>query len=171
MSHVEGCDFRFVPLRDLEPFFRNAFQAASTGRQRSAASDQAMLTRYARSNSNLDKPLRKIIIKAGLLPWPKLFQKLRSSCETQWIKEGARADLVANWIGHSVKVQRQNYLQHTEEDIHSFNATKSGTANDGNGQNRAADGSLPVIVSPSKNAGEQRFSASTSPKLNTPGGT
>lgn len=170
-AHVEGCDFRFVPLRDIEPYVIDAFQAAYPKGKRSVPSDQPMLTRYSRSNSNLDKPFCKIVLKAGLLPWPKLFQNLRSSCETQWIKEGARADLLANWIGHSVKIQRQNYLQHTEEDIHSFNATKSGTPNDGNGQNRAADGSLPVIVSPSKNAGEQRFSTSTSPKLNTPGGT
>ena len=55
-----------------------------------------------------------------MVSWPKPFQNLRSSCETRWIKDGERADLVENWIGHSVKVQRKNYLQHTEEDIESF---------------------------------------------------
>ena len=56
-----------------------------------------------------------------MIPWAKLFQNLRSSCETQWLKDGERADLVANWIGHSVKVQRMNYVQETEEDIEAFN--------------------------------------------------
>ena len=70
----------------------------------------------------------------GLVPWPKLFHNLRSSCETQWLKDGERADLVANWIGHSIKVQNENYVQHTAEDIDAFNekvpfsdAIKSGT--------------------------------------------
>ena len=53
--------------------------------------------------------------------WAKLFHNLRASCETQWLKEGPRANLVANWIGHSVKVQNLNYVQHTEEDIVAFN--------------------------------------------------
>jgi hypothetical protein len=57
-----------------------------------------------------------------MVPWPKLFQNLRSSCETQWLKQGERADLVANWIGHSVKVQNKNYVQQTDDDIESFNA-------------------------------------------------
>lgn len=46
---------------------------------------------------------------------------MRASCEAQCLKDGERADLVANWIGHSVKVQRLNYVQETEEDIESFN--------------------------------------------------
>ena len=186
-EHVEGCDYRFVPLREIEPYVVNAFQVAyprlrtsipafqrssvPAFQRISGSADQRMLTRYTRSNSNLDKPYRKIILKAGLLPWLKLFQNLRSRSETQWMKEGTRADLVANWIGYSVKIQRQNYLQHIEEDIHSFNATNRGTlcgtANDGNGQNRPVGCSLPGFVSPNENAIGQRFSTSVPLKLNT----
>ena len=64
------------------------------------------VTRFSCSNPNLDKPFRKIIEVAGLVPRPKLFQNMRARCETQWLKDGERADLVANWIGHSVTVSR-----------------------------------------------------------------
>lgn len=113
-SHIEGCEMRYVPLRDVRPYLDVAFAEAEEG-------SQNVITRFSVSNSNLDKPFRKIVEAAGLVPWPKLFQNLRSSCETQWLKDGERADLVANWIGHSVKVQRLNYVQETEEDIEAFN--------------------------------------------------
>jgi len=80
-----------------------------------------IITRFSASNSNLDKPFKKIIERAGLKP----FQNKRSSCETQWLKDGERADLVANWMGQSVAVQNQYYVQHTAEDIEAFNARPS----------------------------------------------
>lgn len=114
-EHLEGCDVRYVPTRDVKPFLEAAFNEAAAGTQN-------VITRFSSTNNNLDKPLKKIIEAAGLVTWPKLFQNMRSSCETQWIKDGERADLVANWIGHSVKVQRKNYLQHTDEDVDNFNS-------------------------------------------------
>ena len=113
-EHLEGCEMRYVPIRDIRPYLDVCFAQADEG-------SRNVITRFSASNSNLDKPFRKIIEAAGIVPWPKLFQNLRSSCETQWLKDGERADLVANWIGHSVKVQRENYVQHTEEDIQAFN--------------------------------------------------
>jgi hypothetical protein len=129
-EHHEGCDIRFVPLRDIREYLQDAFQDALPAGQHRLPADAPIITRVSRANSNLDKPFVKIVESAGLVPWPKLFQNLRASCETQWLKEGERADLVANWIGHSVTVQRKNYVQHTDDDIHSFNekpAFKSGT--------------------------------------------
>ena len=121
--HHEGCEMRYVPLRDIRTYLEDAFQAALPAGKRSLPADQPIITRFSTTNSNLDKPLKKIIEAAGLVPWAKLFHNMRASCETQWLKEGARADLVANWIGHSVKVQNLNYVQHTDEDIEAFNAS------------------------------------------------
>ncbi len=121
-ERIEGCDIRFVPLRDVREHLEDAFQAALPSGKQSVPADDPIITRFSTTNSNLDKPFRKIVEAAGLVPWPKLFQNLRASCETQWLKEGERADLVANWIGHSVTVQRKNYVQHTADDIESFNA-------------------------------------------------
>lgn len=125
-DHVEGCEMRFVPIRDVQSYLEDAFQLATSPERPSLPADAPVITRFNPTNSNLYKPFKQIIVAAGMLPWSKLFQNLRASCETQWLKEGARADLVANWIGHSVKVQRMNYVQETDDDIHNFNASKSG---------------------------------------------
>ncbi|MFY9254772.1 MAG: hypothetical protein WAO83_15075 [Fuerstiella sp.] len=106
----------------VSTYLDDAFQAALPLGKQSLPADQRIINRFSSTNNNLDKPFRKIIEAAGLSPWPKLFQNLRSSCESQWLKEGAKADLVANWIGHSVKIQNLNYVQHTNEDIEAFNA-------------------------------------------------
>jgi len=129
-AHIDGCDVRYVPIRDIREYLEEAFQAALPGRRLSLPADTPIITRFSASNSNLDKPFCRIIESAGLVPWPKLFQNLRASCETQWLKDGERADLVANWIGHSVTIQRKNYVQHTDEDVDAFNSKpvfKSGT--------------------------------------------
>ena len=120
-AHRDGCEMRYVPLRDVRQYLEDAFQAALPPGKRSLPADRSIISKFSSSNGNLDKPFRKIIEDAGLIPWPKLFQNLRASCETQWLKDGERADLVANWIGHSVKVQNMNYVQHTAEDVDAFN--------------------------------------------------
>ena len=113
--HHDGCAVRYVPIRDVAAYLRGGFGAASDD-------VSAVVTGFSSSNNNLGSPLRKILAKAGLVPWPQLFQYMRASGETQWLKEGHRADLVANWTGHSVKVQNDNCVQHTQDDIDSFNA-------------------------------------------------
>lgn len=161
-QHNEGCEIRFTPIRDVRYHLEDARQTAE-----STAPDSALITRFSRSNSNLDKPFREIIESAGMRPWDKLFQNLRSSCETQWLKEGARADLVANWIGHSVKVQRKNYVQETNDDIENFNAGPSfksvalGVAEyDGNGQQATESVAADVALGPSKDTETPCFSGS-----------
>lgn len=160
-QHVEGCEMRYVPIRDVRPYLEDAFRA--TGKARLSA-DEPIITRFSKSNSNLDKPFRLIVEKAGLIPWPKLFQNLRASCETQWLKEGGRADLVANWIGHSVKVQNRNYVQQTDDDIEAFNAQPGfksghtgGHVDTRNGAKRAEVAIQVAMSSGSKNAGTQHF--------------
>lgn len=132
----------------------------------SLPADQRIASRYAASNSNLDKPFRKIIQAAGLVPWPKLFQNLRASCETQRLKAGNRADLVANWIGHSVKVQNQNYVQQTDDDIELFNSNpafspgpESGPVDTGTDQKTLEDSG----PKPKRNAETQCFPYSNLP--------
>ncbi len=55
----------------------------------------------------------KIIKRAGLIPWVKPFQNLRSTRETE-LMEIYPSHVVVSWIGHSEKVARQHYLQTTD---------------------------------------------------------
>ena len=57
--------------------------------------------------------LDRIITKAGLKRWPKLFQNLRSTRETE-LTEHWPEHVVCAWIGNSTTVARKHYLQVTE---------------------------------------------------------
>ena len=63
----------------------------------------------SRRGVNLRTTLERIIVLAGLEPWPRLLQNLRASCATDWV-EMYPAHVVARWLGHSPKVAAQNYL-------------------------------------------------------------
>jgi integrase len=114
-KHHEGKGSRFVPIGDILPWLEKAFDEASDGSQR-------VITRFTDSNVNLAKPFEKIIEAAGLTIWPKLIQNLRASCETDWLDAGNPAHVVAKWIGHSVKVQNDNYAQVDDHHFDQFNA-------------------------------------------------
>jgi hypothetical protein len=48
--------------------------------------------------------------RAGVTPWPKLWQSLRSSCEKQWAMTLPQC-AVSKWVGHRIIVsgnQAQN---------------------------------------------------------------
>ena len=112
-KHHEGKECRFVPIGDIRPWLENEFHAPSTS--------QRIITRYTGTNVNLAKPFEKIIERAGLRVWPKLIQNLRASCETDWLDRGIAAHVVAKWIGHSVKVQNDNYAQVDDHHFTQFN--------------------------------------------------
>ena len=88
-------------------------------------STERVITRYSADNFNLLKPFLQIIKNAGLNPWPKLIQNLRASCEPEWIDSGIPAHVVANWIGHSVKVQNESYAQVDDYHFDSLNEAAS----------------------------------------------
>jgi hypothetical protein len=83
-----------------------------------------VITRYRDKNSNLRTQLKRIIRKAGLTPWPKLFQNLRSTRQTE-LAEQFPAQVVCAWIGNSPAVAREHYLQVTDE--HFEKATRKTT--------------------------------------------
>lgn len=113
--HHEGKDVRYVPLRDIYDDLLALSEQADAGATN-------IITRFSESNSNLDKPMKVILHRAGLVPWPKLFQNMRASCETDWLSEGHPAHVVAGWIGHSVKIQRKSYAQITAGHFDAFNS-------------------------------------------------
>jgi len=102
------------------PYLEQAFNDAPEG-------SQQVITRYTDANTNLDKPFKQIVLNAGLRTWPKPFQNLRASCETDWLDwvgpngERNSAHVVASWIGHSIKVQNKHYAQVDRHHFEQFN--------------------------------------------------
>ena len=72
------------------------------------------LVRHREDDTNLRTNLTRIIRKAGHRPWPKLFQNLRSTRETE-LAADFPIQAVCAWIGHSVSVAEKHYLQVTED--------------------------------------------------------
>jgi integrase len=168
-AHHEGKDVRYVPLRDIQEHLEDVFQEQLPDGKQSLPPDAPIITRFSRSNSNLDKPFKAILHRAGILPWQKLFQNMRASCETQWLNEGHPVHVVAAWIGHSVKVQRDSYAQITDGHYDKFNShptsfeqtSKSGLPGGLEGtrtDEKSPKVAYPVAYSkPSKNADDQFF--------------
>ena len=66
------------------------------------------------SANNRDRELRRAVKRAGVDPWPRLWQTLRQSCETEWANEFP-GHVVAAWAGHSEQVSARHYLMVTPE--------------------------------------------------------
>jgi len=109
-EHHAGKDQRFVPLFPvLKELLEEGFNQAEDG-------EIYVINRYRNSNQNLRTTFKKIIIRAGLLPWPKLFNNLRSSRSTELARNRCPMHLITAWIGNSEKIQNDHYLQVNDTD-------------------------------------------------------
>ncbi len=125
-QHHEGRQWREIPFfPELMVHLRDAWDSAAAGAE-------MVVGRY-RANQNLGPVLKKIVAKAGLEVWPKPFQNLRSTRETELAREHP-IHVVCSWIGNTNKVAMEHYLQVTDEDYARAAAgsaapeTKSGAA-------------------------------------------
>jgi hypothetical protein len=58
----------------------------------------------------------RIIRRAGLTPWPKLFHNLRASRETELAAEYP-THVVCAWIGNTERIAAKHYRQVTDDDF------------------------------------------------------
>ncbi|GAB4138857.1 MAG: hypothetical protein Tsb009_07360 [Planctomycetaceae bacterium] len=73
---------------ELRPYIEAAFDEAENrlaelAQYGGTPSAEPVITRYRKKNANLRTQLLKIIKRAGLKPWPKLFHNLRLSRQTE----------------------------------------------------------------------------------------
>ena len=107
-DHHEGKDSRLVPIfSELRPHLEAAWDQAADGAE-------FVINRYRDGNANLRTQLLRIIAKAGLISWPKLFQNLRSTRETE-LAETFPLHIVTAWLGNSQLIAAKHYLQVTDE--------------------------------------------------------
>ena len=106
-EHHVGGESRVAPLfPELRPFLRDCFEQAADG-------DEFVITRYREATQNLGTQGKRIVRQAGLKPWPKLFQNLRSTRETE-LAEDYPMHVVCAWIGNSQPIAAKHYLQVTD---------------------------------------------------------
>jgi integrase len=101
---------RIVPLfAELRPYLEKQFDLAEDG-------TLYVVSKHRGTNANLRTQLERIIAKAGLKPWPKLFQNLRATHATELAAQFP-AHVAADWLGHSTIVAQKHYWRTTEDDF------------------------------------------------------
>ncbi len=114
---------RWVPIfPELRPYFEEAFEAAPEGAVH-------VILGYRDAAQNLRTQLLRILRRAVVSPWPRLFHNLRASRETELAAEYP-LHVVCDWIGNTERIAAKHYLQVTEEDFKkaTSSAAKSGAA-------------------------------------------
>lgn len=116
-EHHEGKAERVIPLFPelaavLEEGFAEAVESIEAGNRKTVGGP--VITRYTCSTQNLRTTFLKIVARAGLKPWPKLMQNLRSSRETE-LAESFPLQAVTAWMGNSQLVAAKHYLQLRDE--------------------------------------------------------
>tara|TARA_R110002124_G_scaffold67306_2_gene182858 strand:+ start:17109 stop:18257 length:1149 start_codon:yes stop_codon:yes gene_type:complete len=109
-ERYEGKEGRMVPLfPQLRPYLEDC---------RELAEDDAelVIVKHRRGSCNLRTCMQKIVKRAGLNQWPRLFQNMRSSRETELLSEGFQLQTVVAWLGNSPTVALKSYLQVREDD-------------------------------------------------------
>jgi integrase len=145
--HGGGHAVRLVPIVPrLREILADAFDAAADG-------ERLVVPMAGRPGANLRTTAEKIIARASVEAWPRLFQNLRASCETDWVQTYP-AHVCAKWLGHSPTVAAQHYLMsrdhHFRDAIEggSKSGAESGAASGGNGSHGAESGAQKTPFSP-----------------------
>ncbi len=107
-EHHKEHESRLVPIfPELLSYLQDSFEMASPN-------DEFCIMRYRDNTCNLRTQFNRIIKRAGLTPWPKLWQNLRSTRETE-LADHFPLQVVTAWIGNSAPVAIKHYLQVTKE--------------------------------------------------------
>lgn len=105
-EHHPGKGTRKIPLfPELRPILAEAFELAPEGAVYVVDGNhrEAANTASGWRNCNLRTTFEKIVKRAGLTPWPKLFHALRASRETELAKEYP-IHVVTSWLGNTPRI-------------------------------------------------------------------
>ena len=99
----QGKSKRVVPiLPQLRPYLEDAFDPEA----------DRCISRYQISTANLRTEFLRILKRAEVEPWPRLFHNLRGSLETD-LFEGFPAHVVVTWLGNSERIALKHYVKVT----------------------------------------------------------
>ena len=155
---------RTIPLfADLRPFLEEAFELAEPSQTHVIGGDHLAKANSPTGwlNCNLRTTFGRLVKRAGLESWPRLFHNLRSSRETELLEEFP-VHVVAQWLGHDAKVCLKHYAQTTES--HFERAARGAESGTREAQNPAQQNPAPScreLKQPTEN--EERNTVSASP--------
>ena len=107
-EHHPGGESRMIPLfPELIKPLQDVFDLAEPG-------TECVITKRRDTNVNLRPQFCRIIERADLKVWPRIFQNLRSTRQTE-LAESFPSHVVCEWMGNSEPVAAKHYLQITDE--------------------------------------------------------
>ncbi|MBI1312158.1 tyrosine-type recombinase/integrase [bacterium] len=116
--HLPGKETREIPIfPELAEPLREVWELTEDGAEFVITQNRPASLRNNFGNwqgVNLRTRFERIIKRAGLKPWPRLWQNLRSSRETE-LAESFPLHVVVSWLGNSEAVAARHYLQVTDE--------------------------------------------------------
>ncbi len=119
-AHHPGRGSRVVPMfPELRGELEAAWDRASEGAVYVVDADHYRAAAQGPDgwrNANLRTQFERILKQAGVTPWPRLFQNLRLSRETELAAEHP-IHVVTAWMGNTPKVAMRHYLQVTDSDF------------------------------------------------------
>lgn len=131
-EHHEGKDRREVPIfPNLKPYLEDAWERAEPGFEYVIGGNYRIAAQGPTGwrNCNLRSQFERLVEKAGLEPWPRLFHSMRGSRETELMREHP-IHVVTGWLGNSPQIALKHYLSITDDDFARAigRGTNSGTA-------------------------------------------
>ena len=110
---------RWCPLfPELRPYLQEAHDAAPDYTVN-------VFDKTITNRTNLRTQFSRIITRAGLPIWPKIFHNLRASCETELV-EVYPIHVVCSWLGNSSAIAQKHYLQVRDENFNHASGAKCG---------------------------------------------
>ena len=103
VEHHPGRGVRVVPIfSELKPHLERAFRERVPG--------AVFVVPRARGGRNLGTSAKRLVVKAGVAVWPKLFVNLRGSRSDDLDRNPEITDKAIDvWIGNSEKIRRRHY--------------------------------------------------------------
>ena len=112
----QGKPFRVIPIfPKLRPYLEAAWEAAEVGQEYvfpESFRRRAMGSR-GWQGCNLRQGFFRILLRAGVEPWPRLFHSLRASLESDLAQSFPLAT-VAKWLGNTPSIALQHYVDPTD---------------------------------------------------------
>ncbi len=106
-EHLPNGAYRTIPLfAELRPLLEEAFDQAEQG-------SLYVINRYRGRNQNLRTQFQRILRRAGVPAWERLFHNMRASRETE-LTEDYPLHVVCSWIGNTAAIAAKHYLQVTD---------------------------------------------------------
>lgn len=104
-----GGESRTVPL------FPELRAILETAKAAAGPDARFVVPTYRDARRNPRTQFTRILRRAGVAPWPRLFHNLRASRQTELEDAGFPSHVVCKWLGNSPAIAEKHYLQATDE--------------------------------------------------------